>query len=174
MTAPLVQFVLDAIDTNTSQALADIPLERIDRDNSDLLDGAPVHQMGAELEEMNYVGAALESLNGDPIGADYDLAVDPVVSVRLVGAHVAEFGAIDPQIGTPQARSPGYPTTTWYDLTQAVRRAVLDARTFPAVGASNFAFKDLFIENYTDTASEYADYYQLDFDVRFGGFEVLP
>lgn len=177
MTAPEVQFVLDAIDTNWpggEASLADVPLERIDRDNSDLLDDTPVHEHSVDLEEMNYVGARLTSRPQQPTGTEYDLMGDAVVGVRVEGAHVSEFGAIDPQKGTASEASRSYPTTDWDSLTENIRRAIFTDRTFPSVGRSNAAFKDLFVENWADQSAEFSDYYRLDFDVRFSGFETLP
>lgn len=174
MTDAAVQFVLDTIQQDWvgpegANSLADVPLERIDRDNSDLLDDTPVHQMGAELEEMNYVGVASASTQDEPLGTTYNLRTTRVVSVRLMGAHVSEYGAIDPQDG-----SHSYPTRTWDSLKDDLRRTLYVPRKTPSVGQSNAAFKDLFIENQADTSSNYADFYRWDCDIRFEGFETLP
>jgi hypothetical protein len=175
MTAPEVQFVLDAIkDHYGTSPLSNIPLERIDRDNSDLLDDTPVHEHSVELEEMNYVGAASAGTSSEPIGTEFDHRTETTVSVRVEGAHVDEFGAIDPQSGTNDAASVSYPTTDWQSLTDNIRRAILTDRTFPDPDRNNITYKDLFIENWSDQAANFSDYYRLDFDVRFSGFETLP
>lgn len=180
MTAPEVDFVLSSIEDfwpGNETDLSHVPLERIDRDNSDLLDDTPIHQHSVDLEEMNYVGAASATRDDRPIGTEYDLATDRIVSVRVEGAHVSEFGAIDPQKDTADETTTSYNTTAWDTLTENVRRAVLNesSRMYPNVtGRPNVGFKDLFVENYADTSSQYSDYYRVDFDVRFSGFETLP
>lgn len=154
--------------------LADVPVERVDRDNSGLLDDTPIHRHAAELEEMNYVGARNASSPSTPIGTEYDHSRDDVVGVRVVGAHVSEFGAIDPEIGTSNETTVSHPTCTWQNLLVNIRRAILANRTFPGADVPTVAYTSLVIENWTDTASDFGDYYRADFDVRFTGFEALP
>lgn len=169
--------MLDAIKDDwvgSETDLADVPLERIDRDNSDLLDDTPIHQHAVDLEGMNYVGAGLVSRPEQPMGTEFDLKGDAVVSVRVEGMHVSEFGAIDPQKGTDDEAVRDYPTTDWDTLTNNIRRSIQTSRTNPNVGRSNTAYKDSFIENWNDQARDYSDYYLLTFDYRLSGFESLP
>lgn len=189
------EYVLELIKTNygtvgvavtghskTINSLADVPLERIDRDNSDNLDKAdglsglsgPVHERADSLEAMNYVGAATASTDSEPLGTEYNHRREVVVSLRLEGAHVEHYGAIDPQKGTANEHSRSYPTITWKDLKLNVRRSILADRTFPTPGEPTVAYKDLFIENESDAASEFTSHYRWDADVRFVGFEQLP
>lgn len=174
--APEVDFVLTAIKDDwpgSETTLSDVPLERIDRDNSDLLDDTPIHQHAVELEEMNYVGAASATRDDQPLGTEYDLRTDRSVDVRIEGAHVSEMGAIDPS----GSANPDWPTTDWDSLTENVRLAILQAdnRMFPNVsGRANVGFKDLFVENWDNQASNFGDYYLTTFTVRFSGFENLP
>lgn len=178
--APEVDFVLTAIDTDwpgSESSLSEVPLERVDRDNSDLMDSTPVHQHSVELQETNLVGAATATRDDTPLGTEYDLRTERTVDVKVEGAHVSEMGAIDPQAGTADAVNRNYPTTTWDDLIENVRLAILQAdnRTYPTVsGRTNVGFKDLFVENWDNQASSFSDYYLLTFSVRFSGFEDLP
>lgn len=180
MTVPEVQAVLDYINDDwqgTESDIANVPLERIDRDNSDLLDDSPTHEMTPDLEGMNYVGAATASISDEPLGSDYDVETTRTVDVRVVGAHASEFGAIDPQSGTADAINTTHNTTTWTSLVDTIRSSILQKsnRTFPTVNnRSNIGYKDLFIENWQDQSRNYGDHYRLDFTVRFVGFEDLP
>lgn len=172
MTANEVDFVLDAIENNYGTPLSDIPLERVDRDNSDLLEDSQLHDVSPELEEMNYVGASSESVTRSYVGTDPNFEIEAVVNVRLVGAHVSEAGAIDPQAGTDDAAAyASWPTTTWDDLKWSTKRAILDKVKFPDAGRSNVGYKDLTIANETDNSSNYGDAYLATFDVLFMGFE---
>lgn len=185
MTVPEVQFVLDAIKEYAAEyaaqygsvpygaGLSDVPLERVDRDNSEVLEG-PLHQHSDSLEGMNKVGATLVDRSTSPVGTAYNHAIETVVGVRVEGAHVQEYGAIDPQNGTADETAREYPTISWDVLTAAIRRAVLTERQFPQVQRDNTGYKDLFVANETDSSDNYADYYRYDFDVVFSGFEDLP
>lgn len=185
MTAPEVQFVLDAIKDHAAgyaslygmvpygAGLSDVPLERVDRDNSEVLEG-PLHKHGDDLKEMNYVGGTLADRSTSPVGTEYDHEIETVVGVRVEGAHVQEYGAIDPQNGTADETAREYPTISWDVLTAAIRRAVLAERRFPQVTRDNTGYKDLFVANETDSSVNYADYFRYDFDVVFRGFEELP
>lgn len=165
MTAPEVQFVLDAIDSNYGTPLADVPLERIDRDASEILE-QDVHTVTAELRGSNYVGATLADRTTDAIGTEYDHDVQAVVGVRIEGLHHSKWGHVDAD------GSDGVP---WDDLVQTIRRAILQERTFPSVSdRPNTTYTDLRTANDQDLSSNYADYYRYDFDVLFNGFEDLP
>lgn len=173
MTAPEVQFTLDAIQSNTAAALADIPLERIDRDNSNLLDRSDPHEHSTDLQEMNYVGAALADTSRSFVDPSANYDVERVVSVRLEGAHVSEHGAIDPYAGTADANGNAtWPTTQWTALVDDVQSAIDAEVTFPDVDRADTTYKDLRIANDTDLSSNYSDYYRRDFDVLFMGFET--
>lgn len=178
MGAPEVDYVLSAVEGNLTGAnntLASLSLERIDRDNNNNLDGEWTHQHSADPEKTNFVSAALVSRPQEPMGTEYDLRGDAVVSVQVMGmaATADTFGAIDPGNGV-QPAAVDWNTTGWDALTDNIRRAILAGREFPAVGRANTSYKGLFIENWNDNSQAYSDWYMLSFDVRFSGFETLP
>lgn len=165
MTTPEVQFVLDAINDHYGTALSNVPLERIDRDNADILEQS-VHSISGELERTNFVGATLASRDPQAIGTEYDHDIQAVVGVRIEGAHHSEHGHIDPD---------GSNGVEWWRLKKNIRRAILTDREFPAVSnRPNTTYTDLQFANENDQSDDYADYYRYDFDVLFNGFETLP
>jgi hypothetical protein len=172
MTHPAVDAVLDFIKNNWSAgSYSDIPLERIDRDNSELLDGG-VRSHSEDLQADNYVGATLADASREPLGTGYDHRVEVVVGVRVEGLHHTGYGNIDPDASLPPATA-GDPVP-WSELVDEIRTAILRDRTFPDTSRSDIGYKDLFITNDTPAASDYGDYYRRDFDVAFRGFEELP
>lgn len=159
--------------------IADIPLERIDRDNADNIDNPSgwVHTHSESPQAMNYVGAATGPWTDRPISSDYDVESTRIVSLKLEGMHVSEFGAIDPNAGTADAVSVSHPTTDWSTLKDNVRVALYqdDNRKTPGVqDRPNVGFKDLFIDQWDDQSRNYADGYVLFAEIRFVGFEELP
>lgn len=165
MTAPEVQFVLDAIDSNYGTPLADVPLERIDRDNSDILEQS-IHDVSAELQDSNYVGATLADRSTTAIGTEYDHDIETVVGVRIEGAHHSEWGHVDPD---------GSDGVAWDTLVRTIRRAVLQEREFPSVSnRPNTTYTWIEERNFTDLSADYSDYYRADVDFVFQGFETLP
>lgn len=173
--APEVDFVLSAIKDDwqgTETDIAFVPLERIDRDNTENIDSGERVQ-SEDLEELNIVSARSASRDDQPMGTEYDLKTERVVGVKVEGMHVSEYGAIDPD----NSSSVTWNTTNWDDLTTNIRRSILNQsnREYPAVSnRTNAAFKDLRVENYDDQSSNFGDYYLVAFDVRFTGFETLP
>lgn len=177
MSVPEVQFVLDAVKDNLVGAgnagagyfgagydsLDDIPVRRIDRDNSDILE-ADIHTHSAELQEANFVGAGFQTRDATPIGTEYDHRVQNAVGVRIEGAHVSEYGHIDPT---------GKDGVPWRQFVQGVRTAITHERTFPDSGAGNTSYTHLELTNGSDQSSDYSDYFRYDFDVLFVGFEAL-
>lgn len=161
---PEVEFVLDAIDSNYGEALEDVPLKRVDRDNSDILED-DVHTRTGKLEETNFVGARFADRSPTPIGTEYDHRIEAVVGVRIEGMHHSEYGHIDPD---------GVEGVDWDELVRKIRRAILTERKFPDVGRSDTGYTYLSLANEVDTSSEYADYYRYDMDILFFGFEELP
>lgn len=166
MSAPEVQWVLDQLQSVVNNQPADYPLERIDRDNSEILEGS-VDTRRAELQDANYVGAALVDRSTSPIGTEYDHDVEAVVGVRIEG-YSGDFGNIDPdgQDGVVFAGDGG--------LVEQIRDAVLVKRTFPAAGGSDTEYTHVAIQNEAPQSSNYADYWRHDFDLVFSGFETLP
>jgi len=171
MTHPAVGFVLSAIKDNWSAgAYSDIPLERVDRNNNDLLDDN-VRDLTPELKQDNYVSAAYTERDDSPIGTEYDLAVDGlVVNCQVVGLHHSEFGYINPDNSLPPTTA-GDPVP-FYDLHREIRDAILAEKQFPDT-SSDIDYTDLVITNQTPLSYEYGDLYRFDFDVSFAGYEEL-
>lgn len=197
MTVAEIDFVLTAIKDNLVgggnagggffgagyDSLDDVPVERVDRENSTNLDKAgnvpdldgPIHEHSDDLTRgTNFVGAALATNTGTPIGTEYDRRDERVVGVRIEGAHVSEWGSIDPYHGTADETSRDYETCRWDDLVQGIRWSILHERTFPDAGRPTFSFTHLELTNEQSLASNYGDYYRYDFDVVLTGFEALP
>jgi len=172
MTAAEVQHVLGLVQSNYGTALSDIPLERVDGDNSDLLDDTPLHQVSPELAEMNYLEASSGTISRTPIGTEADFDIDTVVSCRLIGAHVSKHGAIDPQAGTNNAASVSWPTVQWDTLKWNVVGAIDDGLEFPSPGRSNVGYTHAVITEVQDPSSNYGDAYVAEWDVLFDGFET--
>lgn len=175
MAHPTVDYVLDAIKSNWSAgSYADIPLERINADDSRQLD-ANVRSRTGELRRHNIVEAALVDRNTSPIGTEYDLQVDGlVVRVRVSGLHHSEHGSIDPSASLPPATA-GDPVPFNADdgLVGAIKDTLNADRTFPDA-ASRVDETDLTIRDSPGPLSyEYADYYHYEFEVVFAGYEEL-
>lgn len=166
MSAPEVQWVLDQLQTVVDNQPAAYPLERIDRDASEILEGN-VGTRRAELQDANYVGAGLVDRSTDPIGTEYDHEVDAVVGVRIEG-YSGDFGNVDPDgvDGVVFAGGDG--------LVEQIRDAILVKRTFPDAGQSGTSYTHIAIQNEAPQSSNHAEYWRHDFDVVFRGFETLP
>lgn len=175
MTAPEVDFVLNATRDNlpNGQTLADLELERIDKANADNKDGTWTHQHAENPQGTNFVMAALVDRPDEPIGTNFDYVGDATVSVDVIGLHVSEHGAIDPQNDTSVAHN----TTTWENLKDSIRTAVSEesVRTFPNVGRANTSYVDMHLVpgSWVDNSEAYSDWYQLTFDLALHGFESL-
>lgn len=167
---PAVDYVLDKVKTNWSAGTyGDIPIERIDRDNSEKLDGN-VRSHTEDLQANNFVGAAFADRIPEPIGTEYDLDVDVVVSVRIEGLHHTEFGYVNPDNSLPPTTA-GDPVP-WTDFVKEIRSTINTERTFPNT-TSSINYTDLVITNENPLSYEYGDYYRHEFDVAFAGYEDL-
>jgi hypothetical protein len=163
---PAVEWTLAQLQSVVDAQPAEHPLERIDRDDSQLLEGN-IRSRTRELQRGNYVGAAHADRSAQPEGPEYDLDVDVVVGVRIEGLHHAAKGHIDPDStdGVTFAGDGG--------LVEQIRNAIYAGRREPAAGRSSVAFTHLEITNEAPQSRQYADYYRYDFDVVFEGFESL-
>ncbi|UIP00336.1 hypothetical protein Hbl1158_02905 [Halobaculum sp. CBA1158] len=150
--------------TNQDGSTDPVTLKRIDRDDSEILEG-DMRDRTAELQRGCYVGATDAAAGREPIGFEYDSRVEPVVGVRVEGLHHDEWGHVDPD-GTD-----GVPFEV---LVRRLRRAVQAERHYPDVSKPDTSFTTLFVENEAPQSDQYADYYRTDFDVRFRGYEELP
>lgn len=167
-----VSFVLDKIKANWSAGTyANIPLERVDRTESDHLDGS-VRSHTEDLQADNFVGATLSGRAATPIGTEYDHGIETVVPVRIEGLHTTTYGKIDPDASLPpgNANDP----VPWEELVYEIRDAILTERKEPATGRSGISYRDLIVQDWTDDSADYGDYYRADFDVVFRGYETLP
>jgi hypothetical protein len=172
MTHPEVDWTLSAIKTNwQAGSYGDIPLERVDRDESQLLDKG-VRRLSGDLQDTNFVGATLADRDTTPIGTEYDHKTEAVVGVRILGMHKSEFGKVAPDASLP-------PTTAndlvpWEELVSEIRKAILRDRTFPDAGNAETDYTDVQIANPTPDAAAYGNFYRYDFDLLFRGYESLP
>lgn len=157
-------WLLGAIKTNWPEASFPSNLTRVNREESELLEEG-IRSRKGELTKSNFVGAALATRTPTPVGTEYDHDLEAVVDVRIEGLDHAEWGHIDP------AGQEGY---VWKNLINNVREAILVDRTWPGVGRANTTYHSLTIESKTDRSSNYRDFYDYRFSVRFHGYETLP
>lgn len=174
MTHPAIDFVLSAIKDNWSAgSYSNIPLERVDRDNSDQLDGN-VRSHTADLQADNYVGCSYAGRSQTPIGTEYDHELAVTVNVRIEGLHHTEHGKVDPTASLPPATANDpVPFSGSNSLVGEIRAAILGDKAYPDTGVADIDYTNLVIDNETPLGFEYGDYYRHDFDVLFEGYETL-
>jgi len=172
MTHPEVDWTLSAIKTNwQAGSYGDIPLERVDRDESQLLDKG-VRRLSGDLQDTNFVGATLADRDPTPIGTEYDHQIEAVVGIRIVGMHESEFGKVDLDASLPPATAND--PVPWDELVREIRKTILRDRTFPDAGDADTDYTDVRIANQTPDSAPFGDYYRYDFDLLFRGYESLP
>lgn len=172
MSSPEVDWVLDqwtsvvtwAANNYTLSNGDPVQLERVDRDDSQLLEGG-IRSRTGELQEAVYAGATLADVANSPIGTEFDFDREAVVGVRIEGLHHSEFGHVDPD---------GANGVPWSDLVAQLRDAILSERVRPGGEPSGVEYHHLTIANEAPQSSNWADYYRHDFDVVFQGYEELP
>ena len=186
MTAPDVEWVLNRLGTvvdgvATDYSLSDergndrVQVRRIDRDNSRVYDGGdpidmtePLHKRKGKLEAGCYVGVQSVDVSQSPIGTEFDLDIERVVSLRLEGLVESKYGHVDPD------GQDGVPWRNGSDgLVDRVRSALYDQRTWPDAGGSSVSFTHLMLTNEADTSSNWTDAYRWDADIVLSGFESL-
>jgi hypothetical protein len=160
-----VDWVLDQFGSVVGSTT--VPLQRIDRDDSRILE-QDVRSLDAELTDANYVGVRHEDTTTSPIGTEYDLEREAVVSVRVTGLHASKYGWIDPDgdDGIPFGGADG--------LVQQLQDALWSERQFPDAGIQRVDYTHLELQNEANTSRQYGDFYRADWDVVFQGFEELP
>jgi hypothetical protein len=162
---PEVDFILQAIKDNYGKAMADIPLDRIDRDNARNLD-ADRRDKTEAYQVSNFVGASTETTDNEVLGKDFNQKVQAVVNVRISGGSYVEGGHIDPE---------GNDGVIWRDLKRNIRRAIMEEREFPSVSnRSNRTYTWIDERNPNDLSAEFADEYRFTADYVFIGNEDLP
>lgn len=136
------------------------PIRRVNRDQSNVLEDDR-RQRGGELQESNFVGAALVSRSTTPLDTAYDHRVEVVIGVRVEGLHVDEFGHV--------------PHDAHFNaLVRAIQAALLEERAYPDVDAADPAdYHTLLVENTQHASRDHRDYFRADFDVRLVGHETL-
>lgn len=162
---PEVDFILSAIDSNYGSALADVPLQRIDRDNAENID-TDTRLMADKDYTANFVGARLATKDFSAIGTEYDAEIQAVVNVRLSGTHHTQHGQVDPD---------GANGAVWRTMKNNVRRAILTEREFPSVSnRPNVTYTWIDQRNEQDLSSEFKDKFRWTADYVFVGFEDNP
>ncbi len=152
------------------------PLYRVDRDDSlvyetgESLDmQGPIHDRTGELKKGNFVGVSHADTSTSPIGTEFDLEVERVVTVRVEGMlRGDEFGHVDPN---------GEDAVKFGDddgLVADLQAALWAERQWPAVPRAGTEYTHLLVRDYGPRLDEYSDYYRYDFEVLFDGFEDLP
>jgi len=166
-----VEWTLEALDTVVSMQPSDHSLRRVDRDRARVYESGqpfdmttPMRERVEDLQRANFVGVASESRDNEPLGQDYNLDTDAVLSVRIEGLHHSEYGHVD---------SDGVDGVVFDSLYHVVRGALLDHRTYPQDSAFRDAKLDLRVQNEDFQLKDYADFFRADFDLVFRGFEQL-
>jgi len=166
---PEVQWVLDAIAdhwTGSESDIANVPLERIDRDNAYNID-LDKHVNKEDPPRTNLVGASSETLDSSPIGTEYDLEIQAVVNVRLQGATARKHGEVD--------RTETNANHRWQYLKENVRRTIMSQRINPQVAdRANRNYLHVEWNNVQDLSRDFGDFYRWEGDVLFFGFDTLP
>jgi hypothetical protein len=167
VSSPVVEWVLDQLESVVDAQPDAHPLKRVNRDESRILEG-DIRSRTGELRKANFVGAAHVDHEARPIGTEYDLDVEDVVGIRIEGLTYTDRGHVDPdgQDGVVFSGDPG--------LVQDLKAALYDARTFPDAGRTPVNFTDLRLSNHAPQSHLWSDYFRYDFDVVFEGYEELP
>ena len=170
MTNTAVAWVLDQVASVVDAQPADHPLWRIDRDNSQVYEGSgsvdmsdPMQDREDDFTKANFVGASFVDRSQSPIGTEFDLDLETIVSVRIEG-YSGGFGHVDPV---------GQDGVEFEPLVNSIRSAIYDGRKFPDAGRQNVDFTHLLITNEAPQSDNWEEYYRHDFDVAFDGFEEL-
>jgi len=150
--------------TNQDGTTDPVSLDRIDRDDSKILEGN-IRDRAAELQQGCYVGVTLADRSTEPAGTTYENRIETIVGVRVEGLHHDEYGHVD---------SDGTDGVPFDELVGRLRRAALADRCYPDVGRANTTYQTLFIQNEAPDLAAYSDYYRYDFEIRFKGYEDLP
>ncbi|MDR9382620.1 MAG: hypothetical protein RI560_13250, partial [Natronomonas sp.] len=130
---------------------------------------APIHDRVGELERANYVGVAYTGRSDSPIGTEFDLDSERVVSVRVEGLLRGDhYGHVDPD------GEDGVPFDDDTGLVADLQDALQAEREWPDVPRSGVTYTHLLLQDYGPRNHEYADYYRHDWDMIFDGFEELP
>lgn len=148
-----------------------IPLELVDRDDSDSFEADDIRSRSGRLEQNNIVSASLVDRASDPLGYEYDAEVEGVVGIRIEGLHVNQRGHIDPNGTLPPAD--GEQGAPFRDLVRAVRESLMMSRTYPTTPSPNTDHYTVQITNEAPQSSNYRDYYRHDLDVLLRGDEHL-
>ncbi|WP_049979363.1 hypothetical protein [Halolamina rubra] len=183
-----VDWVLEQFESVVDAQPDSHPLYRVDRDQShvyetgeDLDMQTPIRERTGELKKANYVGVSHADTSTSPIGTEFDLEVERIVSVRVEGLHHSEWGHVDPAgYGGGGYGAGGYGVNLgarFDDATGLVadlQAALWTERQWPNVPRDGTEYTHLLVRDYGPRLDEYGDYYRYDFEVLFDGFEDLP
>jgi hypothetical protein len=170
VTAPETQWVFDTVAgivDGTSLAwgsvseVADdaVPARRVDRNESEIYDGAGIQKRKGDLKKSNYISAALVDDDESHGGFGDEYNAEAIVSLRVEGLTHREHGHVDPD------GEDGIDFTTFYHL---VRDELQENDEHPDVAGRGY--HTVFLENGTNRSGDYADFYDYRVDVRFDGF----
>lgn len=134
-------------------------LRRINRDNSENV-ATNIRDRKAELVKANYVDIGAATRSTTPTGTEYDLKVEQVLDVRVVGLHESEYGHITD-------------SDSFLGLVQDIKTALYANRRHPDVGRPDMSYHTLELENEDDRSGEYYDFYDYRFSIRLRGYEDL-
>lgn len=114
-----------------------------------------------ELRDNAVVGASFVATDPTPVGTEYDHDVESTVDMR-VEATGGRNGVVNGSAGFRQ-------------LTTAVKNTILANRSYPFVDeAYQYSYHWLQILNENDQSEDDREYYRLDFEVVYHGYEGLP
>ena len=148
-------------DDDVDLAAGDVPVRRVDRTESAIYDQPSLRSRRGDLQASCFVGAALEERPTSPAGTT-EYRSEAIVTVRIEALHASEWGFIDPT---------GEDGIAFEELYEPVRETLRDARAYPDVDRTATAYQTAILENETDRSSDYRDFYDYRFDLRFRGYE---
>lgn len=156
-------------DTTTVE---NVPLYRVDADNSLVWETDEAIDMDQSmrsrkrvLQQAAIASASLVERPTEPVGTEYDEAVEAIVSLRVEGLHHHQRGYIDP------AGEEGIQFPT---LVREISRAIKKERTYPGVQRPTTTYHSLTFRNAQYLSDDYSDFYLWTADAVFDGYDELP
>jgi hypothetical protein len=168
MTQNEVRFILDIIADNWPEVKIPSVIRRIDRDEPEVLETGQ-RQRSIDLEDAVAISAGLAGKSREPLGTEFNYDIQTEIDLRIEAVHESEFGAISG-------------INEFTGLTDRVKRALNEARTFPDVDPApapdvgqigRVAYLDLRIVDETVQSGGRADYYRSNLTVQLRGRKQL-
>ncbi|SIS00363.1 hypothetical protein SAMN05421858_5120, partial [Haladaptatus litoreus] len=154
----LTKWVIEAFERNWSTDIypgdydASLP-QLINQDDASVSEFND-RRVSYDLTDNNAITIGSANVARDPIGTEFDYRLEAIVSVRIEGAHVDEWGHIKS-------------ADEFRYLVEAAQTALNQERVWPYRNPSgNFHFHSLYLENDENNSVSHKDYYRYDFDVR--------